>query len=87
MHNLEKIARFIKLINQIYLQEFLLQYVIKNQAIFVEKHCAKLTENIPAKINDSYHPNNILETPVFTCLLICFLVLLIIEVLLLKTCP
>ena len=28
--------------------------VIENLAIFVEKQCAKLTENIPAKINDSY---------------------------------
>ena len=27
---------------------------IENLAIFVEKHCAKLTENIPTKINDSY---------------------------------
>ena len=27
---------------------------IENLAIFVEKHCAKLTENIPTKINESY---------------------------------
>ena len=35
---------------------------IKNLAIFVEKHCAKLTENIPTKINDSHHLIDIFET-------------------------
>ena len=34
---------------------------IENLAIFVEKHCAKLTENIPTKINDSYHLIDIFE--------------------------
>ena len=34
---------------------------IENLAIFVEKHCAKLTENISTKINDSYHLIDIFE--------------------------
>ena len=29
--------------------------VIENLAIFLEKHCIKLTKNRPTKINDSYH--------------------------------
>ena len=29
--------------------------VIENLAIFLEKHCIKLTKNRPIKINDSYH--------------------------------
>ena len=36
--------------------------IIENLVIFVEKHCAKLTENIPTKINDSYHLIDISET-------------------------
>ena len=35
---------------------------IENLAIFVVKHCAKLTENMPTKINDSYHLIDIFET-------------------------
>ena len=35
---------------------------IENLAIFVEKYCAKLTENIPTKINDSHHLIDIFET-------------------------
>ena len=35
---------------------------IENLVIFVEKHCAKLTENIPTKINDPYHLTDIFET-------------------------
>ena len=35
---------------------------IKNLVIFVEKHCAKLTENIPTKINDSYYLTDKFET-------------------------
>ena len=35
---------------------------IENLAIFVEKRCAKLTENIPTKINYSYHVIDIFET-------------------------
>ena len=34
---------------------------IENLAIFVEKYCAKLTENIPTKINDSYYLIDIFE--------------------------
>ena len=67
---------------------------IENLAIFVEKHCAKLTENIPTKINDSYHINDIFEAldakgnliMLFSCLStmsICFVVLAIIQRLLL----
>ena len=35
---------------------------IQNLAIFVGKHCPKLTGNIPTKINGSYHLIDILET-------------------------
>ena len=35
---------------------------IQNLAIFVGKHCPKLTGNIPTKISDSYHLIDILET-------------------------
>ena len=35
---------------------------IENLAIFVEKHCAKSTENMLTKINDSYHWKDISET-------------------------
>lgn len=34
---------------------------MENLVILVPKHCAKLTENIPIKINDSCHPIDILE--------------------------
>ena len=34
---------------------------VENLAIFVEKHCGKLTENIPTKANGSYHPIDIFE--------------------------
>ena len=35
---------------------------IENLAIFAAKRCAKLNENIPTKINDSYHLTDIFET-------------------------
>ena len=35
---------------------------IENLVIFVEKHCAKLNENIPTKINNSYYVIDIFET-------------------------
>ena len=35
---------------------------IQNLAIFVGKHCPKLTGNIPTKTNGSYHLIDILET-------------------------
>ena len=35
---------------------------IENLAILVEKHCARLTENIPTKINDPYHLIDNFET-------------------------
>ena len=68
---------------------------IENQAIFVEKHCATLTEKIPRKITDSYYlfdisetlnatgiPDNAILMPFNTVNI--FIVLTIIEVLLLK---
>ena len=35
---------------------------IEKLAIFEEKHCARITENKPTKINDSYHTTDIFET-------------------------
>ena len=35
---------------------------VQNLALFVEKHCANLTENIPTKINYSHHLIDIFET-------------------------
>ena len=34
---------------------------VENLAIFIEKHCGKLTENIPTKVNGSYHLIDIFE--------------------------
>ena len=33
--------------------------VIENLAIFVEKHCSKITDNEQTKINDSYYATDI----------------------------
>ena len=35
---------------------------IENLVILVEKHCTKLNENIPIKINNSYYLTDIFET-------------------------
>ena len=35
--------------------------MIESLAIFLEKHCVKLTKNSPTKINDSYHLLDISE--------------------------
>ena len=40
----------------------LITTAIENLVIFVEKHCAKLTENIPTKINYSYYLTDKFET-------------------------
>ena len=34
---------------------------VENLTIFIEKHCGKLTENIPTKVNGSYHLIDIFE--------------------------
>ena len=61
LHSLEKTALSTRRIELVRLLTTGRNTAIENLAIFVEKHCAPLTENIETNIKDSYHLRDIID--------------------------